>query len=219
MGKKKNDKVVSLVGKQEEPQLPTQEEIAAQMAKDEAELDGYLNRFKTVALPDSGNVVEEEDEDEEVFTLDLDTGIAYEKVGEGVAVRNEDGKFAMVDDFELEEKIKKMVTEQQEPTLQQRYQDMITDRFVSKAISSLVDKYSRAARLAADNVQDTIGGEIGYALGDKVYEEVRKQKEELRAAIAGGRVNYDKIPTWAQFQIDEYIQDSLTALIDFVERD
>lgn len=218
MGNNK-DKVVSLVGKQEEAKLPTQEEIQAQMAKDEAELDGYLSKFKTVALPDSSNVVEEEDEDEEVFTLDLEKGMAFEKVAEGVAVRNEEGKFAVVDDFELEDKIKKMVAEQQEPTLQQRYQNMITDRFVSKAIGNLVQKYNQAAIKASKDIERTIGGEHGYALSQKVFEEVTKQKDELRAAIAGGKVHYDKIPSWAQFQVDEYIQDVLTELIFLAERD
>jgi len=219
MGNNKKDKVVSLVGKQEEPKLPTQEEIEAQMAKDEAELDGYLNRFKTVALPDSRNVVEEEDEEEEIFTLDLEKGMAFEKVAEGVAVRNEEGKFTVVDDFELEDKIKKLVAEQQEPTLQQRYQNMITDHFVSKAIASLVSKYNMAATKASNDVEKTIGGEHGYALAQKVFEEVTKQKDELRAAIAGGKVHYDKIPSWAQFQVDEYIQDALSELIMLAERD
>jgi hypothetical protein len=204
-----------------EPRELTPEEIEYIKKKDEEELDGYLNKFKTLALPDSSKVeVDDEDEEEETITLDFtEEGIkAYEKVGEGVAVRDADGNVSLIDDQKLAETIQGLINDRK-PTLHQKYQDMITDRFVSRAIANLIEQYNKAMVNVPESVTDYIKGDVGYEISDKLFEDIRKKKNELQAAIVGGKVHYDRIPKWAESHIDEYISGGLTELINLVERD
>lgn len=202
----------------------TPEQIQEYMKQEEEQLDGMLGKFLAANKPNpqEESVGQAEEEEEEIVTLDFDNNTATEKVGEGVAVRSEDGSVDLVKDPEVERKIKEAVekhTETTKPTLQQKYQDMITDRIVSKAIASLVEKMSTAERETESLVSKTIGGAIGYSLSEKAGKEIYNQKHELRMAIAGGKVHYDKIPEWAKTYIDEYVYDAVGTLVDFVERD
>ena len=202
----------------------TPEEIEEFMRQEEAQLDGMLGKFLSISQP---SFIEEqvggaEEEEEEIVTLDFENNTVTEKIGEGVAVRNQDGSIDLVKDPEVERRVKELIEKNAEPlkpTLQQKYQDMITDRVISKAIGSLIEKFNKAEKEAEENVSNIVGGEIGYALSEKVSLQIYNQKAELRAAIAGGKVYYDKIPDWAKNYIDEYVYDAIGTLIDFVERD
>lgn len=202
------NKVVPIRGEVDGPTLPSIEEVQAVMKKDEEEMDRYLARFPK--LNEIADTSEIEDDEEEIITLDFDKNIAYEKVMEGIAVVGT-GNVDMID---LEEK-----PEPAKPTLQQKYQDMITDRFISKAVASLVAKMNDVGKEVFDTTSDKLPPGIGDNLACSLHDKVMEQKRELLAAIAGGKVHYDIIPEWAKPYIDDYVLEALNTLIDFVERD
>jgi hypothetical protein len=199
----------------------SQEEIEVFMKQEEEELNAHLGKFMlTNVLPDTSSI-SEDDEEDEIITLDFDKGTATEKILEG-AVLLADGKMHVI---ELQEdpgfapRIREIVKESTEPTLQQKYYNMVVDRFVSKAIAQLIEKFNEVIKQSYDMVSDGLPAAIGDHLAWDVSDRITKQKRELQLAIAGGHVNYDKIPDWAKSHIDEYIYSALGTLIDFVQRD
>ena len=227
MGKKKDEKkVVSIVPMLTEQELTdtyvmTQEEIDFVTARDEEELDNYLKKFEAVVLPDTSKIEEEDEDEEETITLDFtEEGIrAYEKMGEGVAVRDESGTISLVDDTELAEKIKKVLEKDEEPRLKKKYDVMLHDLIVSKAIASLIKKVRETEdemiKVANAKRMGAVSGLLEREITDSLYD----KRIELRAAIAGNGVNYDKIPVWAESYISEYMQDAIGGLVELTERD
>ena len=227
MGKKKDEKkVVSIVPMLTEQELTdtyvmTQEEIDFVTARDEEELDNYLKKFEAVVLPDTSKIEEEDEDEEETITLDFtEEGIrAYEKMGEGVAVRDESGTISLVDDTELAEKIKKALEKDEEPRLKKKYDVMLHDLIVSKAIASLIKKVRETEddmiKVANAKRMGAVSGILEKEITDSLYD----KRIELRAAIAGNGVNYDKIPVWAESYISEYMQDAIGGLVELTERD
>lgn len=219
-----NDKVVELKSAKQEAADPrltmTPAEIEAFMRQEEAEIDAHLNKFiGSIPMPDTSSI-SEEDEEEEIVTLDFEKGMATEKVAEGVLARDSQGNVTEVNDPVVVEIIKKTaMSVEEEPTLKGKYQDMITDRFVSKAISSLIEKLNKTSNTIFDEATKSLPTAIGDHLAWEASEIITKQKRELQLAISGGQVRYDRIPEWAKSYVDEYIQSGLGALIDFVERD
>lgn len=220
MSEEKNN-VTPFPVKEEDPRELTKEEIDYIMKQDESELDGYLSKFKQLPQPDTSKIEEEEEEDEE-FTLDFDTGKAYQKMGEGIITQDEEGNVNLVEDEEVAEQIKKMIENKAEPlkpTLQQKYQDMITNRLVSKALASLMERLNNVQKEAEEVANKAGLSYIGERTADGMYESIQKQKNEIRKAWSGTTIRYDEIPEWATMWIDDYIQNGLNTLLDFVERD
>lgn len=228
MGKKKDDKkVVSLVPAIVVPEsevvhanVPTAEEIKAQMRRDEEELERHLKMYAAVNPLNTSSGVEEQEE-EETVTLDFtEEGVtAYEKVGEGVAMRDSAGNITLIEDEEVAEQIKRVIAEPTKPTEQQRYQDMITDRLVSKALGALLERLHNVQK-ESEKIAHSAGlGYLSERTADGLYQTVQKQKLEIRQSWSGGVINYDKIPTWAKPWVDDYITNGLNTLLDFVERD
>lgn len=204
----------------------TQEEIQAQMAKDEAELEGYLNKFQMIPLPDS-SLVEEEDEDEEdeIFTLDFDNNTAYEKIGEGVAVRDEDGNISLVNDEDLADKIKSILDkeESKEPVFKTEMNDMFTNILVSKAVASLLKKLRAAEDKITidDRVFDGMGV-LGGMLESTIVDAFFEKRAELRRCYISewdSRVDFNRVPEWAKGYIKEYIHNMMNGLVELTERD
>lgn len=226
MGKKKDEKkVVNMVPMLEQEStdtyVMTQEEIDFVTARDEEELDNYLKKFEAVVLPDTSKIEEEDEDEEETITLDFtEDGVkAYEKMGEGVAVRNEDGTISLVDDVELADKIKKVLEKEEEPPLKKKYDAMLHDLIVSKAIASLIKKVRQTEddmiKVANEKRMGAMNGVLEKEITDSLY----NKRIELRAAIRGNGVNYDKIPVWAESYISEYMQDAIGGLVELTERD
>lgn len=202
------------------------EEIKEYMKKEEEQLYGKLDKFLSLnPKPDTSSLTEE-DEEEETFTLDLEKKMVTQKLGEGVVMRDEDGTIHEVKDPKIKEAVKEAVAEVvevKEPSVaeqvQKKYQDMITDRFVSKAIASIIERMNEVQKESEKSAHDAGLGYIAERLGNDLFTVIQNQKLELRAAIAGGKVHYDKIPEWAKGYIDDHVQNALNSLIDFVERD
>lgn len=224
MSKKKKGQLVEMTKREAIKTDLTQEEIEAVMRRDEAELEGHLNKFAKLPQPDASGVKEEEDAEEETITLDFEEdGIkAYEKVAEGVLARGADGELVEVDEATAE-RVKEILEAEapKKPEYAKRYEDMIRDRFVSKAIASLMEKLNDAA----SDMEKAIGGilgstGVGNQLNEETYKLIQTRKDELRKAWSwNGTVQYEYIPDWALESIDEYIRDGLNSLLDFVERD
>ena len=203
---------------------PTEEEIQAQMERDEQELNGYLNKFKTIEQPDSSKVEVEDEEEEETITLDFtEDGLkAYEKEEETIIVPGGTLKLAEAAKGEdIFEAIKRVIEEkkEEEPRLKTKYNDFIQDLFVSKAIGSLIQHLGFTENSVALAVNEHRIGLLNYELERDFTETVYKKKQELREAIAGGRVHYDRIPNWAENYIDDYIRDAISGLTLLTERD
>lgn len=228
MPKKKDDKKVVPITPAVEvvtPVGPTPEQIEEQMRRDEEEMDRRLARFiASNPMPASSGVEEQEDEEEETFTLDFDKGIATQKIGEGVAVRDTDGNVSLIEG-PVADKIKEVVA----PTTpvevspfekeKNRFQDMITERMVSKALGSLMERLSKAQRDADKAITSSGLGWMSERTTREVWETIEKQRREIRQAWNGGVVAYDKIPTWAMPWVEDYIKNGLNTILDFVERD
>lgn len=220
--KDKDKKVLELVVKETKEEIkagPTEEEINEQMKRDEEELNGYLSKFQTVSLPDSSKVEEEDEEEEETITLDLDSGKAYEKVGEGVAVRNEEGKIEIVEDEELADKIKKVLEKEEQPRLQKKYDLLLHDLLVSKALASLMKKLNDTETDLLDTATAKRMGMLSDVLEKEISDTMYKKRIELRKAMAGGKVSYDMIPAWAETYIEEYMRDAIGGLVELTERE
>jgi hypothetical protein len=204
--KKDEKKVVELPVREEIVPL-TDAEIEYIQQQDEAEIDQYLSKFKKFnSVADSSKVEEEEDEEEETFTLDLEKGVVYEKKEEVIA--GED----------LFEQIKGVISESK-PKLQVQFGDLITERFVSKAIASLIEKLNNAAQAAEEAAEEQMrffGGADGIA--EEASKPIYKRKEELKRSYYLGHVTYDKIPKWAESYIQDYIENAINTLLDFSER-
>lgn len=227
MGKKKDEnKVVMMMPMApEERQGPTKEEIEEQMRRDEEELERHLRKYAAVNPQSESSGVEEQDEEEETVTLDFtEEGVtAYEKVGEGVLMRDDKGNVTPVYDEEMIEQIKRVAVEPTEPTPfdkeKNRFQDMITERLVSKAIAALLERLS-AAQLGAEKAVKESGLQyLSDRTGDAVWTTIDKQKKELKQAWNNGVLRYDNIPSWAMPWVEDYIKNGLNSLLDFVERD
>jgi hypothetical protein len=199
----------------------TQEEIDFIKKRDEDELNGYLNKFKTIPQPDSSLVEEEDEDEEETITLDFtEEGVkAYEKVGEGVAVRGEDGNISLVQDEELADKIKQILEKEEEPKLKVKYENMFSELLVSKAIASLIRKLNDMEDALTEQLTKKRMGLISGMLEKEIEDSIYSKKMSLRTAIAGGKVHYDKIPQWAEGYVDEYVQDAVSGLVELTERD
>lgn len=202
---------------EEEPRELTQEEIDFVTAQDQQELDGYLNKFKAVALPDASGV-EEEDEEDEVVTLDFEEdGIkAYEKVAEGVLARDDEGGYTVVEDEALEEKIKTMLDK---PRIEAKYESFLRDGLVSKAVGSLLRKLADTEAAMIEEANKKRMGSLGGIFEQEITNSAYSKRIELRACISGGRVNYDKIPAWAEGYIDEYLKDAIGVIAELSERE
>jgi len=209
----------------------TEEEIAARMAADEAEMERRLQHFaKHNPMPESSGVEEQEDDEEETFTLDLESGEAYqvestivtrevedEEISEGLAerIKKAEEKINVLDAIVVNDEPGPEYEAYKE---QERYGALIRDRFVSRAIGALIAELNRV-----DGESHKVFGEskLGIAIGGKLDEEfsnaIYKKKMELRAAYSGMTVKYDKIPDWAKNWIDEYIQGALNSLITLAE--
>jgi hypothetical protein len=192
------------------------------MRREEEEMHGKLNKFlSSNPKPDTSSMTEE-DEEEETFSIDLEKNMVTQKVGEGVMQRDADGTMHEVKDPNVvemvEEKVKE-VAEPLKPTLQVKYGDMITERFVSKAIASIIERLVKIQKESGTIADEAGLSYIGDMVGDKMFETIQSQKNELRAAIAGGKIHYDKIPDWAKSYIDDHVNNALNTLIDLAERD
>lgn len=233
--KKKDDKVVNLVPKTEEaPKELTQEEINEIMRRDEEELEGYLNKFKTVALPDSSKVeVDDEDEEEETITLDFtEDGVkAYEKK-ETIIVKDENGnikgysnEYVIPDEGVLLDKIKSLIESEkkEEPAFKVEMGGFIQDIFVSKAVASLMKKLHDAEKKITRDDRAFDGmGQVGNILEMKIVDEMYEKRQELRRAYISewdNRIDYNKVPEWAKSYIKEYIQNMMSGLVELTERD
>lgn len=207
MAKKKDEKKVVELPVKEEAKPLTPEEIEYIKQQDELEIGRYLSKFKTFnSVADSSKVEEEEDEEEETITLDLNKGVAYEKKEE-----------ILVGD-DLLEQIQNAIG-QSKPKLQVQFSDLISERFVAKAIASLIEKLNKAAQAAEDAVEESMkffGGAEGFA--EEAGKPIYKRKEELKRAFYLGRIDYDKIPQWAENYIQEYIENAINTLLDLSER-
>lgn len=209
MAKKKDDKkVVELPSRETEtPKELTQEEIDYIQQRDEEEISGFLKKFKSINnVADSSKVEEEEDEEEETFTVDLNQGVAYEKKEE-----------ILVGD-DLLEQIQNAIG-QSKPKLQVQFADLISERFTSKAIASLIEKLNKAEEEAFKATNNA----LKYFPGSEVFAEeattsIEKRKAELRRSWQYGKVNYDNIPQWAEGYIKEYIENAINSMLDFTER-
>lgn len=220
------EEMINRVAKDEEPSEDprdkmTPEEIEEYMRQEEEGLYGKLDKFLALnPKPDTSSL--EEDEEEETFTLDLENNVVTQKVGEGVLTKDENGNVVEVKDPKIiemvEEKVKE-VAQPAKPDLEVKYGDMVTDRFVSKAIGSMIKRMVQAQEDIEKSIRGVGLSYVGDMVEDEAFEVVQKRKLELRSAIAGGRVHYDKIPDWAKSYIDDHVQNALNTLIDLAERD
>lgn len=201
----------------------TPEDIAEQMRKDDEEMEMKLKKFHQ-DFPQSPSSGVEEQEEEETITMEFtEEGVkAYEKIEDSVYARDTNGDVSLVEDKSVSEQVKKAVRESAaplKPLEQQRYQDMITDRLVSKALGSLLERLNEVQKDSENVVQKAGLGFLSERTSNAVYEAIDKQKIELRQSWNGGVINYEKIPGWAKPWIDDYIRNGLNTLLDFVERD
>lgn len=227
MSKKKNEKKV--VPLTPAPVELTPEQIAEQMKKDEEEMDRRLARFMAAnPMPESSGVEEQEDDEEETITLDFTEGgiKAYEKK-ETVIIKDEEGNikqfssnYTIEDEEEFVEKIKSIIETEKKPPLQQKYQDMITEKLVSKAIAKMVSMLDKAAMETGRAVRASVRiPGVSDKLSTDTYELIYARKEELKKAWKYGRVDWDNIPEWAHTYIDEYIEEAIWGIASLTERD
>jgi hypothetical protein len=206
----------------------TQEEIEEFMRREEELLFGKVDKFLALnPKPDTSSL--EEEEEEETFTLDLENKVVTQKVGEGVVARDKDGTIHEVKDPNVvkmvEEAVKEVAPPQPaKPELEIKYTDMVTQRFVSRAISSLLVKLRETAFETEKTIekglhQTFVGGELSH----QAVSAIDAKRDELKLAYSNyprwGTVVYDKIPEWAIPYIDEYVERCINNLIDLGEQD
>jgi hypothetical protein len=207
MVKKKDDKkVIELVPKETEKEL-TQEQIEYIMEQDAQEINKYLSKFETFnSVADSSEVEEEDEDEEEEITLDFDKGVAIEKK-----------ETTLVGD-DLFKQIEEAIGAAK-PKLQVKYGDLITERFVSKAIASLIEKLNKAAQAAEEAAEESMKYfPSADTFAELASKPIYQKKDELRRAFYLGTVNWDNIPQWAESYIEEYIFNAINTLLDFSER-
>ena len=219
MPKKKEEKVVKFKEKEVSPNELSQKEIEEVMKKDEEELNRYLKKFQTTPQPDSSVVQVEEDEEEETITLDFDKGTAYEKVEEGVAVRSEDGSINIVDGSELSEKIKDIIQKPEKSRQEEKYGNIVSEILVRKALASLLEKISKTSAEIYSIIDEARMGNVGNTLDSKVSDLFDEKRMELKQAFIGNKVNYERIPSWAESYVDEYVLNAIQGVVELTERD
>lgn len=209
-GKKNKGKIIPLNAESIEDQIEngadprlsmTPEQIQEFMRAEEEQLARRIGKFAAeVPQPDS-STVDEDNEEDEVFTVDLENKEIKQKE-EALIV----GDQGLVD---------KLLVAQANP-----YTDLITSIFVSKALGKLL----ATIRKEQSAVED-LGDKVATGPQAKVLREAArtydKQMAELRACWITGtnQVKYDKIPEWAVSYINRYIDDRLRSLIDFASED
>lgn len=207
MAGKKKSKVVPIVPTDIEVQIEsgqdprehmTPEQIQEFIRKEEEMLARRIGKFVNETPQPDTKDLEEEDEGE-VFTLDLEKKTVEQKV-EAVIVGDEglvDKVFAV----------------------QNPYTEFITSILVSKALAQLV-KTLRAERDKIDEIiENAPTAEQAKALREVTRVVYDKQLMEIKSCWITGTndVKFDKIPEWAQQHIKTYINDRLRTLIEFSE--
>jgi hypothetical protein len=208
-GKRKKERALSLVPSDIEEQLEqgvdprehmTAEQIQAFIQEEEIQLAKRIGKFAVETVQPDTTGLEEENEEEETFVLDLEKKTIEQKV-DAIIVGDE----GLID---------KVLAVQANP-----FTDLITGIFVSKALGSLLKKI----REEQDKVEAIADNSLTAAQAKALREVSRvvfdKQLVELRACWITGtnNIKFDKVPEWAIQHINEYINEHLRSLINFSE--
>ena len=159
-------------------------------------------------------VVEEEDEDEEVFTLDFDNNKAYSKE-EHLVVRDGDSIFHA----SLEVPTMPVNIQPQPPVdpFKNELQDLLLNTITSKAISSLLKKHYDLDTKIDNLFEKNRMGELGTILDNEIDSIMENRRKELRNCYAGPNVKYERIPKWAHNYVREYTKDLVHSIAILVE--
>lgn len=227
---KKDDKIKEFPKKKikaevEEPKELTKEEILRVQEQDEKEIQAALGKLGVInsAQPSTKEIEIEDEEEEETITLDFtEEGVkAYQKVGEGLAVRNENGEIQFFEDETLIEKMKRLINQEEKevPRLQTKYDNLFTELLVIKAVASLIRKLNETSEAMVKEANNKRMGSLSGMFEKEIEDSAFKKKMELRKCIVGNKVHYEDIPVWAEGYIDEYIQDAVSGLVELTERE
>ena len=167
---------------------------------------------------------DEDEEEEETITLDFtEEGVkAYQKVGEGVAVRNWNGELKVLEDDALIAKMKYLLNEEEKkevPRLKAKYDNIFSEMLVIKAVASLIRKLNETSEAMIKEANNKRMGSLSSMFEKEIEDSAFKKKMELRKCIVGNKVHYEDIPIWAEGYIDEYIQDAVSGLVELTERE
>lgn len=92
-------------------------------------------------------------------------------------------------------------------------QDLVVNKLASQAIASLLEQQGQLD-IEIDNALD--GKKIGTLQGilsDELGEVIDKRKRELKQCFGiGGRIDFDKIPTWARSYVEDYITNTIVSM-------
>lgn len=182
----------------------SKEEMIFYEQQEQQDLERRMDRFMQgagSAQPNTSGI--SDDEEEEIFTLNLEEGRIEQKI---------------VDVVMPVEQFKEAIKEIAAPV--NPYADLITNIFTKKALQSLLRKLS-ASKDLLDTVLARSVTPVQVDTIAKAVNELHDQIVELRSSFSGFSrdVYYDKIPTWADKHVKIFIEDHLDKLIEFVDEE
>lgn len=182
---------------------------------------------------DSYDVVEEE---EEFFTIDFNTGQAYQKeetlmVKEEETITTKEGKSfptkeemaklneSIVPAPELEEdkedlpEIKAAKEEViKEDPFKEEMSNLLIDQIVSKGLGSLLQKNQNLEIHFDKLMEEQRMGDLSAKISHDLQQATDIPRHELRAAFVGGTVRYDRVPSWAKSYLRDYVKNMVSDL-------
>lgn len=203
----KNNKVTSITKKKKkdiEEQMRLEDAaIKEQMQRDEEEMNQRLQKYAAVMpIIDHSDVTEDEDEEEETFTIDPQNGVITQIVEETILLKEGSGSTS-----------EGFITVQ--GNLAFPYGDFIRDIMVRKAIAHLI-KTIRDERDKIEDQQEKLPSYLAESMVASIRE-IDGKRLALAKAIRGNEVHYEDIPEWAKPFIEQHIEKIMTNLITMGE--
>jgi hypothetical protein len=156
--------------------------------------------------------VQEEDEDDEEFEVDLAKGVAKQTIAQGVIIKGE--PMAIKGDYDGD--FISMVGESLKPL--NPYEGIVTEALVRKAVikfAAKMEEYSESLQLARIKAPMLSDMEALDKQIEDYFEKITQLRRSLKRFPDTG-VDYDKIPEWAVGNIERNVREAANQLADLL---
>lgn len=165
--------------------------------------------------------IEEEEDEEEIITLDFNNQSIYQKEESLMIKLNDESTVKELHNpnNKLVAPVEKISVVEEPPSFQTELQTLLVDSITSKALASLLTKHRGLQDEISSLVDSKYLGELSTILDNEIDATMEKRRQEIRSCFASGIIRYDRIPTWAQSYIKEYIKDVVHEWAKSVEKE